>query len=167
MPLLGHFLFLFDQLIYLCNVNIPNQTENFKFPKAEKLCNRKRIDSLFESGSSFYIHPVKVYHAVLASNEEDRAPVQLLISIPKRNIKKAIDRNRLKRLIRESYRLQKQQLAAQCTIQNLIIDTAFVYTSRKPLKFREIHEIIFLILQRLNAICQQQSELDKQQMQDN
>jgi ribonuclease P protein component len=148
-------------------MNIPNQTDSSKFPKTEKLCNRKRIDSLFESGSSFYIHPVKVYYTVSSSNKEDRAPVQLLISIPKRNIKKAVDRNRLKRLIRESYRIQKHQFIANCTIQNLAIDTAFVYTLRKQLEFKEIREIIFLILQRLNAICLQQAELDRQLIQDN
>jgi ribonuclease P protein component len=132
-------------------VNELNKNTSFKFPKAEKLCERKNIDSIFESGSAFYVHPVKVYYQI--SSDEKGAAVQVLISIPKRNIKKAVDRNRLKRIIRECYRLQKNMLSEKCLNENVKLKLAFIYTLRKPMEYHELHEIIFLILQRLTAMC--------------
>ena len=78
-----------------------------KFKKEERLCNKRLIHVLYESGSSFILYPYKV---VFHPTDELAVPVQVLISVPKRRFKRAVDRNLLKRRIREAYRLQKNNL---------------------------------------------------------
>jgi len=80
--------------------------KNF-FKKEERLCNKRLINALYKSGSSFILYPYKV---VLYPTDELNIPVQVLISVPKRRFKRAVDRNLLKRRIREAYRLQKNNL---------------------------------------------------------
>jgi len=77
------------------------------FKKEERLCNKRLINALYESGSSFILYPYKVvFHPV----DELTVPAQVLISVPKRRFKRAVDRNLLKRRIREAFRLQKNSL---------------------------------------------------------
>ena len=79
------------------------------FPKEEHLCRKKLIDELFgKRGSSFGIYPLRLVWLPAAA--PTTAPPQVLISVSKRTFKRAVDRNRLKRLIREAYRLNKFRL---------------------------------------------------------
>ncbi|HAO50691.1 MAG TPA: ribonuclease P protein component [Runella sp.] len=80
------------------------------FPKTERLCSRKTIGRLFEKGSteakSSYLFPFKVFYLV-DSDVPPNQPPQVLFSISKRNFKKAVDRNLLRRRCREAYRKNK------------------------------------------------------------
>jgi len=80
----------------------------YTFKKEERLCNKKLIDKLFHSGSSFLCYPFKASWLV-ADDDSQAVPVQLLISVSKRRYKHAVDRNTIKRRLREAYRLNKQQ----------------------------------------------------------
>lgn len=77
------------------------------FKKEERLCNKKLIDELFHSGSSFLCYPFKV--SWLYADESSAYPVQVLVSVSKKRFKRAVDRNLIKRRMREAYRLHKQQ----------------------------------------------------------
>jgi ribonuclease P protein component len=78
-----------------------------KFNKEERLCSRKYLDLLFKNGSSFLLYPFRISYLIV---EETAAyPVQVVINVPKKRYKHAVDRNLLKRRIREAYRLQKQE----------------------------------------------------------
>jgi|SRR5476651_467348 len=79
----------------------------YTFKKEERLCNKRLIDKLFHSGSSFLCYPFKV--SWLYNTEPQQYPVQVLFAVPKRRYKRAVDRNLIKRCMRESYRLHKQQ----------------------------------------------------------
>lgn len=79
---------------------------NVRFPKHEKLKSRKTIERLFTQGRSFTKYPVKVFY--IAS--EDFEVTQAAFAVPKRNFKLAVTRNRIKRQLRETYRLQKEPL---------------------------------------------------------
>ena len=84
----------------------------FAFPKEEHLCRKKLIDELFgKQGSSFGVYPLRMVW--ITSKAPTAAPPQVLISVSKRGFKRAVDRNRLKRLIREAYRLNKYRLMEQ------------------------------------------------------
>jgi len=78
----------------------------YTFTKEERLCNKKLIDGLFHSGSSFLCYPFKVSWLL---NPEQEVCAQVLFAVPKRRFKNAVDRNLIKRRIREAYRLNKQE----------------------------------------------------------
>lgn len=77
------------------------------FNKEERLCSIKLIDKLFHDGSSFLLYPFRIVW--LDDNSESGNTVRVLISVPKKRFKKAVDRNLIKRRIREIYRLQKAE----------------------------------------------------------
>jgi ribonuclease P protein component len=79
----------------------------YTFKKEERLCNKKLIDELFHNGSSFLCYPFKV--SWLYTSEPIAYPVQILFSVSKKRYKRAVDRNLIKRRMREAYRLKKQQ----------------------------------------------------------
>ncbi len=79
----------------------------YTFTKEERLCNKKLIDELFHNGSSFLCYPFKVSWLIV--EEPLQFPAQVLFSVSKKRYKRAVDRNLIKRRIREAYRLYKQQ----------------------------------------------------------
>ncbi len=84
----------------------------YTFPKEEHLCRKKLIEELFsKQSSSFGVYPLRMVWVPSAA--PTTAPPQVLISVSKRTFKRAVDRNRLKRLIREAYRLNKYRLLEQ------------------------------------------------------
>ncbi|WP_426058880.1 ribonuclease P protein component [Hymenobacter sp. B1770] len=86
--------------------------KRYTFPKEEHLCRKKLIEELFsKQSSSFGVYPLRMVWVPSAT--PTGAPPQVLISVSKRTFKRAVDRNRLKRLIREAYRLNKYRLLEQ------------------------------------------------------
>lgn len=77
----------------------------FKFTKKEKLKSRKTIERIFQEGKSITKFPVKLYY-LSADNDED-TKIKTAVTVPKKNFRSAVDRNRIKRLLREGYRLNK------------------------------------------------------------
>ncbi|QKG57212.1 ribonuclease P protein component [Hymenobacter sp. BRD128] len=82
---------------------------SYTFPKAEHLCSKKLIEKLFSrQNPSLGVYPLRL--TWVAAPARTTAPPQVLITVPKRAFKRAVDRNRLKRLVREAYRLNKYRL---------------------------------------------------------
>ena len=77
----------------------------FSFPKREKLKSRKLIDALFREGRHVSRFPYKLFYLKTSLPEDTK--IQVAFAVPKRNIKSAVQRNRVKRLLRENYRLNK------------------------------------------------------------
>ncbi|NNE77939.1 MAG: ribonuclease P protein component [Pricia sp.] len=75
------------------------------FPKREKLKSKKLIDTLFEEGKAITIYPIKLIY--LKTELPEKVAIQAAVAVPKKNFKSAVRRNRIKRLLRESYRLNK------------------------------------------------------------
>jgi ribonuclease P protein component len=88
---------------------LPFVLANQTFHKTERLGSKKHIARLYsEPTGSFFLYPVKFVYLIAPMREE--VPAQVLISVPKRNFKKAHDRNRIKRQLREIYRKNKSIL---------------------------------------------------------
>ena len=78
----------------------------YTFKKEERLCNKRLIQGLFHNGSSFLCYP---FRASWQLNSGVQAyPAQIVLSVSKKRFKRAVDRNLIKRRMREAYRLQKQ-----------------------------------------------------------
>ncbi|MAD97794.1 MAG: ribonuclease P protein component [Flavobacteriaceae bacterium] len=80
----------------------------FTFSKNERLKSKKQIENLFSKGKLLHQFPLQIRYQSVRS--EDTYPLKVAFSVPKRNFKKAVDRNRIKRLLRECYRHQKHKL---------------------------------------------------------
>ena len=117
------------------------------FRKEERLTNKKTFESLFGSGKSFTVSPFRLVWIEIKSNSI--FPVQLGISVPKRSFRKATDRNRLKRRIRESYRKNKQTLYEELKKKNLHIALMVVYIAKSELSYQEIERKMILSLQKI------------------
>lgn len=92
------------------NEPIAGQPTSYTFSKEEHLCSKRLIALLFSKGSSFNLYPLRfIYHS---PQDVPAGSTQVLISVSKRYFKRAVDRNRLKRQIREAYRLNKHLLLA-------------------------------------------------------
>lgn len=78
------------------------------FKKEERLCNKKLIDGLFHNGSSFLCYPFRA--SWMPVDNAQQFPVQVVFSVAKKRYKRAVDRNVIKRRMREAYRLNKQAL---------------------------------------------------------
>ncbi|MGB5667031.1 MAG: ribonuclease P protein component [Maribacter sp.] len=81
---------------------------SFEFPKREKLKSKKLIDQLFAEGKSISNFPLKLFY--LQTTFPDSVKMKTGVAVPKKNFKSAVQRNRIKRLLRESFRLNKQRV---------------------------------------------------------
>lgn len=110
----------------------------YTFKKEERLCNKKLIDELFHNGSSFLCYPFKAQW--LAVTETAATPVQILISVSKKRYKRAVDRNLVKRRVREAYRLCKQQHlydALGIAQKNIVFSVSYIGKEIEPYAIME------------------------------
>jgi ribonuclease P protein component len=108
---------------------------NYSFPKQEKVISLKIIEALYYKGNfSVFAFPFKVSMVFIA---EQQANCQVLITVPKRNFKKAVDRNRIKRQIREIYRLNKHLLFNNIALQSKQIAISIAYISKTELDYKQ------------------------------
>jgi ribonuclease P protein component len=117
------------------------------FPKKEKLCGEIRIGKLFSEGSAFIAYPLRIVYQL--TEEKSDVPVKILISVPKKKFKKAINRNRIKRLIREAYRLNKMEFLSTIENKGIHLSLAITYVSDKEMDFKLIQEKVRIALSKL------------------
>ncbi len=82
----------------------------YTLPASERLKLRKKIETLFQKGEAFSAFPLRVVYLLQAPDTDRVAAAQVGFSIPKKRVRKATMRNRIRRLLKESWRLQKQEL---------------------------------------------------------
>lgn len=119
----------------------------FTFGKAERLTRKKIFEEIFARGAAVHRSPVIAQFKV--TELPDDVPVQVAFSVPKRRFKKAVHRNRLKRMMREAYRLNKHELQTFCEEHRIQCGIVLVYNSQELRQFNEIQEKIVLNLQEI------------------
>jgi ribonuclease P protein component len=115
------------------------QQPRLTFSKGERLCNYHRIQKLFQEGNSLKKYPIKLLYLAVDSQEINN---QVLISVPKRKVRRAVHRNRIKRLIRESYRKQKSLLSSSYSL-------AFVYMGTEEISYTQVSQLVDALLKQL------------------
>ena len=118
------------------------------FRKEERLKGKKDFDAVFKSKTSFILYPFRVFWQV--SEGEMIYPAKLGISVPKRNFKLAVKRNRIKRQIREAYRKNKETLYEHLKLKGMKLLIALVYTAKEQITSAETEIKIKEVLLRLN-----------------
>jgi ribonuclease P protein component len=117
----------------------------YSLEKKERLSRETSIKSLFENGSSFYFHPFKVLY--LPHPDSGSTTNQVLFSVPKRQFKRAVDRNTIKRRLREAYRLNKSGLPH--TEKWLI---AYIYIAKTILPSETFQQKVLGTIQKISSL---------------
>lgn len=121
----------------------------YTLSKSERLNSDKAINELFTDGKSFVKFPLRV---VYRKREDVGTACRILISVPKKRFKRAVKRNRIKRLVRESYRLNKSLVLN--SLVNETVDIAFVYIDSKLSTFTQIQQSVKGALSRIASTAE-------------
>jgi ribonuclease P protein component len=115
--------------------------------KEERLSLKRYIDLLFEKGQSFVVFPLRVVY--LSVENLMSAPVSILVSVSKKKIKKAVERNYIKRRVRETWRIHKYELVDTLAEKDKSMLLAFLYIDKKKHSFDEIEKAMAKVLKTL------------------
>lgn len=133
----------------------------FTYGKEERLKSRKLIGSVFGSGKSFLQFPIKVTYLLTDSTQD--SPVKAGVGVSTRYFKKAVDRNRVKRLLRETYRLNKQPLTDYCTENNVHIAIFFLYVDKNLPEYGPLEIVMQSSIKKLMGGLKKKHSEDKSQ----
>jgi len=123
-------------------------TGSHTFKKKERLTQNLLIDKLFNESSSFNLSPFKVFY--LRHPHPDDFDARILIAASRKKFKRAVDRNRIKRLVREAYRLNKQPLLDQLHAASVKMYIAFVFIGNSAeIEFAEVEKKVKLCLDKI------------------
>lgn len=119
----------------------------FTLSNKEKLKSRKSINRLFAEGKQLSLYPLKQVY-IIHDLPQRQKPSLFSISVPKRNFKKAVDRNRIKRLFREAYRQNCINLKQELLKQGKQIMLMYIYVGREMPDYMEIEKKIITLIDR-------------------
>jgi ribonuclease P protein component len=115
----------------------------------ERLKSRKAIEGLMADAHTFHFFPVRVLYRISPAIRPE--PLEVCTSVSKRKFKHAVDRNLLKRQMREAWRTKKQELRQALSDAGFQMDVMLIYTSKEFEEFAKINKKILLALERLVA----------------
>jgi len=121
-----------------------------RFYKTERLCSKKDFEQLFTDSNSFFVYPFKVVYRTV--DYSDKEYLKVGMSVSKRNFKRAVKRNYIKRRIREGFRLNKQPLKLLLEERRVGLQLMLVYVSKELQVYGDIEPKIRIILEKLAKI---------------
>ena len=119
------------------------------FMRTERLRGRKLFAELFAKGKTFAVNPFRVTWLVAGAGDGKAIPLQAAFVVPKRNFKKAAHRNRIRRRMKEAYRLNKNELREALAKEGKQLHFTCVYSAKEECPYAEIEHKIIVTLQRL------------------
>ena len=123
--------------------------KQFTLGKDERLKSRKQIEKLFAQGKSFVVNPYRIYFLVHGPRPMDHG-LQFGVGVSAKNFKKAVDRNRIKRLTREAWRLQKNELSEKIKTTRMQLNVFFIYTGKELPDFTIVKDKVAVALKKLS-----------------
>ena len=136
-------------------------SKKWTFPKNERLSQKRHIDMLFQNGLSFVAFPLRVIYFpidnVVGSPMVDAhldSDVSMIVCIPKKKIKLAVDRNYIKRRVNESYRLRKYELINLFSDKDQKLLLAFIYLDKEISSFEKIDHAMSKVIHTLLKITE-------------
>ena len=126
-------------------------SSQFTLGAKERLKSRKQIDTLFSTGKKLNTPPFRVYYAFHFS-----PPAALLfgVGVSSKVFRKAVDRNRVKRQIRECWRLHKSPLGEYCKQKELVLHVFVVYTGREAGAYADLYTVMGKIVEQLLSVAE-------------
>jgi ribonuclease P protein component len=133
--------------------------KQFTLGKNERLKSRKAIDLLFSKGQRISQFPFRAFY-IFEQDDRSNSKLRCGVGVSARNFKKAVDRNRIKRLTREAYRLQKPLLDATMKGRIKALSLFLIYTGKELPDFTLVKEKIAIILEKLIQIANENTAAD-------
>lgn len=116
-------------------------------PKRERICLKKSIDELFATGRAFVAYPLRVVYVL--SDQPQYVRSQIMVSVSKKYFRHAVDRNRIKRLVRENYRLSKHYWIPLLESQERWARIAFMCIAKEIPEYKEVERAMNKALTRI------------------
>ena len=126
-------------------------TKQYTLGKNERLKSRKEIEQLFNSGKRFSENPLKIFFLISDSSKQI---LKMGVGVSSKNFKKAVERNRIKRQIREAWRLQKKYLESRLEILNQQLNVFIIYTGREIPATIQLTEAMKEVMYKLEKIIE-------------
>ena len=122
-------------------------SKQFTLGREERLKSRKQIGQLFDKGKSFVVSPFRVYYVM--NSESSMNGLRFGVGVSSKNFKKAVDRNRIKRLVREAWRLQKNELKEKLKANNKQLNAFLIFTGKELPDFTLVRNKVAIALKKL------------------
>jgi ribonuclease P protein component len=116
----------------------------------ERLKLKKQIDTLFSLGKAYSVLPITIKYLVTTRSSLDQPRVLTGFTVPKKRFKRAVKRNRIKRLMREAWRIHKAEI--RTSTENQQLHVFLIYTGTELLSFNKIETAILKSIEKLNSV---------------
>ncbi|MFW5656615.1 MAG: ribonuclease P protein component [Bacteroidota bacterium] len=117
--------------------------------KSERLSKKKDIEALFNQGRALFFYPYKFIYLEIPEGDDDGIPLKMMVTVARRNFRRAVLRNLLKRRIREIYRHQKHHLLENMENKNRYLHLGIIYVAPEIMSYRDMEKKFAMATQKL------------------
>ena len=126
-------------------------TKPFSLSKSERLKSKKDSDTLFLSGKALFVFPFKVFYRFI-ENEAVSEPLLFGVTVPKKIFRRAVDRNAIKRKVRELYRVNKPELKTMLSAQHRTLHIMLVYVDKTNMSSKDMQPLLINVLKKVHQL---------------
>ncbi len=126
--------------------------KQFTLGKKERLKSQKQTELLFRAGKKFSVHPFRIFYIL---HKTGTTGIRFGVGVSTKLFKRSVDRNRVKRLVREAWRLQKIALQDQLNKEGTGMDIFFIYTGKELPDYKDVYEKTAKVLIKLSQLSRE------------